>query len=330
MVQHYLHIASIDFFHHYYGADKFNGLTINWTNETSTLMENLQILVKPGFGGISILCSDIELLRDEQAIILLRISPKDPEFFIYTDFGQEFSPKTEIFFFTNGGDNNSPNTLQHGEYVSKEDCIDIINRETVKEITSKINDKAYQVWEDQEPVLELRHFSGLINDTSEKVFYVEKNNKKEAFYKPRAGMEKKPFGLIALEVHQLYAAYMKTEQLANLQIRFKNRETIWKYILADKVFEKFSELSITDTQENGIRFKEGEFEINADWKVKCFESETEIPFRLDLTRHFQVLEKSKEGKEKDKLIFKQLPEAKPDQLHRNADNIGVLYSHIFI
>lgn len=330
MNQQYHHIFNIDFFHNYYGGDKFNGFTVNWTSETASLMDNLQVMVKPGFGGISILCSDIELLSSEDSTIFLRISPKDPLFFNYTDFGQEFSPKAGIFLFSNDKGINKNGVMHQEDYVSTKDCIKVINREVVQEIASKFNDSDFQVWEGIEPVLELRHFTGLMSEISEKVFFIEKNKNRQAFYKPRGGMEKKPFGLIALNVFDIYSAYKQSEKMASFEIKFKNRKTVWKYILTGKVYEKFTDLSIMDTQENGVSFKEGEFEIRHDWKVKCFESETEIPFRIDLNRRFQVLEKSKEGRQNGKLIHKQLPEAKPDQLYLNGDNTGIFYSHIYI
>ena len=143
-------------------------------------------------------------------------------------------------------------------------------------------------------------------------------------------MEKAPFGIVSLEPDRLYQAFRDSGSPSSLKVQFKTRKTFWKYILSDKMFDKFSRLMVIDSQNKDIRFKEGEFEIQPAWKVRSFDSETAIPFNADFSPKFQLVEKAKDEHQPAKVIYKQLPKASPEQLFLPPATKEVLFSHIFI
>ena len=329
MDQRFFHIASIRFFHEYSGIGLFDGFMITRSSKMVKLMNNLQLVLKPFFGGFHLLSSDPDLLKGEQEPLLIRIFPKDPLFFNFTDFGQEFRPNSKVFYFSDRSMGSSE-TLHSGDFASLEDGLAVLNQQMLQDFLPGIFRGEISIRDAGSNALVSGDFTRYFLEKGESVFYLENREVTLGYYRINQGMEKAPFGMVSLEPDKLLEAFQISGNPLSLQIRFRTRKTFWKYILSDRVFDKFSSLSVIDSQNREILFKEGEFEIQPSWKVRSFESEVEIPFNADFNPRFQLVEKSKDDKQAGKVIYKQLPKASPEQLFRPPSNKEVLFSHIFI
>ena len=330
MNQNFFHIASINFHHDYSGKDLFEGFSVSWAPENSRRLANLQLLIKPFAGGIHLLGSDPELLRGETEPLLLRLHPTDPLFFNFTDFGQEVKPNSKVFLFSNSAKSKSADYLHSGDFVTIEDSLDSASQRTIDELLTQLTGGKASLRDARGEELVPGDYARYFLEKGESVFYVSNDSGTTGFYRRSSGMERTPFGIISLDLDHLYHANRGAGETLNLQIRFRSRRTFWKYILSDRVFDKFSRLSVIDALNNEIVFKEEEFEIQPAWKVRSFLSEVEIPFNADFNPRFQLIERSKEENQAGKVVFKQLPKASPEQLFQRSSNTEISYSHIFI
>lgn len=330
MNQDFSHIASINFRHDYSGKGLFEGFSVSWAPEISRRLANLQLLIKPFAGGIHVLSSDPELLRGETEPLLFRLYPTDPLFFNFTDFGQEVRPNSKVFFFSNSTKSKSADYLHSGDFVTLEESLDSASQRTIDELLKQLSGGNASLWDARGEKLVPGDYARYFLEKGESVFYVSNGSGTTGFYRRGSAMERTPFGIISLEPNQLYHAYRGAGETLSLQIRFRSRRTFWKYILSDRVFDKFTRLSVIDAQNNEIVFKEEEFEIQPAWKVRSFLSEVEIPFNVDFNPRFQLIERSKEESQAGKVVYKQLPKASPEQLFQRSSNIEISYSHIFI
>ncbi|HSF52552.1 MAG TPA: hypothetical protein VLA71_02315 [Algoriphagus sp.] len=330
MDQQFFHVASVNFFHEYNGNGRYDGFLTAMSTETRQRLNNLRLLVKPFFGGFHLVSSDPELLSDEQDPILIRLVAKDPLFYNFTDLGQEFRPNSKVFYFSDLNTDQNSGSLHLKDFVTVADSLLVLNQALLKDFLPSLNSGEFKLRDPGNPAVLPRDYTRYFQENGESVFFLENGMGTRGYYKSSQGMEKVPFGVVSLHPDKLYRRIRISGSMLPLQVRFKTRKTIWKYILSDKVFDKFSNLSVIDAQNREISFKEGEFEIQPAWKVRSFESEVEIPFNADFNPRFQLVEKSKDENQAGKVIYKQLPKASPEQLHPLPTNKEVLYSHIFI
>ncbi len=330
MRQQFYHIASIGFHHEYRGDGFFGGLSVTWSTDSKKGMDNLEVLVKPFTGGINVFCSDPELLKEERESIVLRLSPADPYFFNFTDLGSEHKPNTRVFVFSDQGLEPPKSTLHSGEFATAVDSLEILSQKVLGQLLPRLNDGViflYDSWGNQMPI---RDYARYFTESGELVFYAGDEQKRVGYFKPSQAMERPPFGIICLMPHILYERFRLKGEATSYRVRFRARRTYWKYILSDKTLDKFSRLSVIDIQKKEIHFKEGEFEIQPEWKVRSFESDVEIPFNADYDARFQLIERSRDENQAGKVIYRHLPQASPEQLYPLPTNTDILFSHIFI
>ncbi|WP_439490146.1 hypothetical protein [Algoriphagus sp.] len=326
----FTHIASVDFSHEYYAPLSFDGFSCVWESGSRLKASNLQLLLKAFSGGFSLYSSDPELLSDEESHLFVRIFIKDPLFYNFTDLEGEFRPDSKVLLFRNTGEATGSKRLHSGEFVSIADSLEVLNAKNMEELRSEIN----------ADTVSIRDFSGMeisqdkafqfIMDREERIFFVSEGNQVKGYYKRSDPLEKLPFGLVSFHCGQLYKNYSDFRQATAASVRFQTRSTIWKYILADKVYEKFPQLKIIDSQNKEVNFKESEFEVPPDWKVRSFESEVKLPFTSHSNSGFQLVETPKEGSQAMRIVVKQLPKGNPDGLYRLPANDDGLFTHIFI
>lgn len=331
MDQRFFHLASIRFYHEYAGEGLFDGLSVAWSRESALRLGNLQLLLKPFVGGVHILGTDPGLLEREDGPILLRISLADRLFYNYTDLGQEIRPGAQLLFFSNQKTDTSGGSLGREESASAADTLTVVSQAVIKVLLAQLGAGEVLLLDESGNRLPQMDFRRFFGKKGESVFYtVDQSGKRKGFYKPASAMERTPFGLLAVMPDSLCRAYRTLGNTVPYQVRFRTRRTFWKYILSDRTLDKFSRLSVIDAQNKEIRFKEGEFEIQPEWKVRSFESEVEIPLSAESNVRFQLIDRAIDDRQAGKVVCKQLPKASPEQLYQLPTDKQFSYSHIFI
>lgn len=331
MSEQFFHIASVRFCHEYVGGEVLEGISVRSAGDVAQRLRNLRLLLKPFAGGVHILSADPELLRGEEGTVGLRIELADRFFYNYTDLGGELRPGRQLLFFSNKKAEQSGGNLAGQEFGSSADGLDILNQAVVKDLFAKLSKGEIKLVDSEGTGVLLADFGRFVSELGEKVFYaLAETGEKRGYYKPLGAMDRPPFGLVSLDFDGLYQAYRALGGTVYYQVRFKSRRTFWKYILSDKALDKFSSLAVVDPQSTQIQFREGEFEMQADWRVRSFESEVEIPYQADFNARFQLVERPQSGNRAGKVIYKQLPKASPEQLYQFPNDKQVSYSHIFI
>jgi hypothetical protein len=311
MIQQFFHIASISFHHEYSGNEPFEGLKI-------------------GPGGVYLLSSDPDLLSGESEPITLRLYASDPLFFNYTDLGREVRPHRDVLFFSNHNKNQGKGKLDSGDFAFDEGCLRVINQDLMRELLPALQRGDASLFDVFEEKPSIQDYTRFFVESGEAVFYVDQNGERFGLYQTGKAMDRSPTGVISLVPDRLHQTYLKQEKTVPFAIRFRSRRTYWKYILSDKLFDRFPSLAVIDAQNREVRFREGEFEIQPAWKVRSFESVEELPFTSELNRRFQLIEPPNNRSRAGKVLFKQLPKASPDQLHHLPSDTRILFSHIFI
>lgn len=293
-------------------------------------MDNLQLLLKMVPGGAHLLSADPSLLSGEVEPLSLKLFSTDPLFFNYTDLGREIRPQEEVLFFSNHGKNLGKDTLYSTAFASAKGSLRVINQGVLRGLLPALAAKEFSLYDESDTALGSQDASRLLASSGEAIFYAEKEGKREGLYHTGKAMDRPPTGVISLMPDLLHQSYTSQNHPVTFSVCFKSRKTVWKYILSDKSLDKFSNLAVVDAYNREVRFKEGEFEIQPSWKVRSFESEELLPFTNEISRRFQLIESPNDSTRAGKVLFKQLPKAKPEHLYQQLSNNQIVYSHIFI
>lgn len=330
MNQHFTHIASVIFDHEYLETELFDGFSIGLSDESKQVLSNLKVLIKPFEGGFNILCEEPELCLGESNAILIQIKLKTPLFYNYTDLGKHVRPNYTVFYFDLPNPTERADTLHHQDFVSDEDALGVLNQRNLEDINSKITVGENWIQDHFGNIISPNELTRYFLQSGEAILTVKEGKSATSYYKVAETLGKPPFAIISINMDTLVLKFQEHGTANPFQIRFKARKTIWKYILSDKVFDKFSRLTVVDLHQNNIQFTEKEFEIQSSRKVRSFESSEAIPYRASSKSRFQLIEKSMDERQAGRVIYKQLPDAKPEQLHHFQNNPDLTYSHIFI
>jgi len=330
MGEQFFRIATINFSHEYSGDLPLEGFSIAWDPDSCSIANNLQLLTKPIPGGFSIFSSDPELLHGEDSGLLIRIFIKNQFFYNFTYFGAEFRPDSKVFLFSDATASLGSNRLHPGEFVSVTDALEKFNPRTLNELVSRVERKMAFLRDFQHKEILAKDALRFLSDKEQTVFYVRDGIREQGYYKIPHQLESPPFGLISLNCNKMYQDYKDARGATSSYVRFQTRNTIWRYILADKVYEKFPQLMIVDSQSRSVNFRESEFEIQPAYKVRSFESEESLPMTVNSSSRFQLVETPKEGSQVMKVVIKQLPKASPEGLYPLGSQDEVFFSNIFI
>ncbi|WP_297338275.1 hypothetical protein [Algoriphagus sp.] len=326
MNQQFFHIATLGFSHEYTGDSYYDGFSFAPTAETKILAKNLNLILKPTVGGIAVFSGDPELLAEEERELNLDLFSTNPLFYNFTDFGREFRPDMHVFFFAL---QEGKQLLHAGDTVSVNNSLTVLRREAFQDLLTKVQQDKIQLLDREELEIPSNQVHRFLADPEARVFYGIEKGERKGFFKPSTKMEKTPFARMILSCSQLHKGFIQTQTPSLYSVRFKTKQTRWKYILSDKAYDKFNDLKIIDAQNSDIHFRETEFEIQDSWKVRSFESEAVLPFQVDGWPKFQLVEQSNGG-QVFKVVIKQLPKASPEGLSRSTINDDVLVTHIFI
>ncbi len=322
MLQEFIHIATVRFYHDYFGDRPFDSVTVSLAPSSGSRLVNLGWVIKGFRGGFHLITSDLESLKGEKDPILLHLNLKDSLFYNYTEIGRS-DYLDKVFFFSNHS-GSAKGKLHKKDKVSGSDLIKVNHRgwrTDVKykgSVRSLAGDKIGELPgdlnfpEDEESVIQFH------NDSTE-----------ENIYCKDAGSFRVPFGVMAL-YPQVLAADFSDGGLIVYTITFSAKETVWKYILSDKVYDKFKQLAVVDAGSKTCVFTAGEFDISDNHTVRCFESDSKIPLHAVENPRFQLVEKPVGDQRMGRVVVRQLPKAIPDHLYPAAENPDILYSHIFI
>lgn len=329
MDSRFFHIAQIDFRHEFSGSDPFEGFSWSLSQDSILTAQNLGLLCKSIPGGIVVLSSSPELLIENNELIQFKIFPSDPLFFNFTDMGEDFRPNSKVLFFEATTDTSDSFIVHKGEFASVADSLNLFRASSLPDLLLKLGSGELSLLDSEGNQIIENQLKGFFSEPKESVFFVIDHGQRQGFFKPSIKMEKVPFGIFQISLKQLVDSYSKSKRKSSFLIQFKSRKTVWKYILSDKIYDRFSNLKVLDAQNQDFRFKESEFEINPSWKVRCFESEVALPFQNTGLPKFQLVEPDSNGQVL-KVIAKQLPKATPESLGRDDKENKLLVSNIFI
>ncbi|WP_026948147.1 hypothetical protein [Algoriphagus marincola] len=330
MNQQFFHIATINSFHEYRGEGPFDGLSFSLRSDRINLAKNLRLVFKSFPGGIHILSAEPDFLKNEEEKLIIEVIPSSPFFYNFTEFGEEFRPDLRVFHFSIGSRLDGKTSLHGGDFVSSTDAVEVISRKLLRDLPSRIQQGKVRLFDFENEEIDINNFNRFFLSGQADLFYLkEEQGEKQLFYKPAPSMNRNPFGILSIDCGQLYQNYISSDRPFNYSIHFKAKKTIWRYILSDKVYDNFNQLSVIDTQNSNFQFIESEFEIQVDRKVKSFETETPLPLLESVLPKFQLVERVNGGQAL-KVVIKQLPKASPEVLHRKAPNDDTIVSHIFI
>lgn len=323
MNQSFTHIATFRFVHEFMDPEVADLFTVQLSGDSRRLLSNLQLLIKPFNGGFHLLCSDLELLQDEQSLLMIRLFLKDPYFYNYTDLGGGGRPDLKVFHFSNADKSFLSGRLFSGDYVTIKDSLDLIGSAALAPDL-----ESFEI--DFLDPTESGDLNTIISSQKESVFFTKNQNDKRGYYFSGSLLEKKAFGIVSLVIGNLYNDFIENEDVLEFEINFKTLQSHWKYILSDPVYDKFSNLSVVDLKGNEIQFQIGDFEIQPNKIVRSFESRSLIPLKSINQARFQLIDKPSEPNQSEKVVIKALPSATPNQLFMTPSKPDIFFSHIFI
>jgi len=322
------HILDISLTHQYFKNGLFKTIQFSLSDSTPKILRDLNIVLKPFSGGISVLASNTESLlssESDDSPITLYINCSDPYYINYTEM-PGFNPSDSILYFNNL---NHSSSLHDGEFVGSENVIQLCSGKIT--IPSDSQDKNYTFKNASGSKISDENIKKtnspnefFISDYQEGLICVYENNDKihEVYFNPKM-VWKKPIGVLEIFPSKIGGLEAKLKQ--NYTVNFNNRKTIWKYFLVSTIFQRFNKLKIGNGKNGSFFGPPKEIEVGGN-KALVFQSLKEIP----LLEYSEVQLKLTNGEDSSDVI-KILPRATPDQLFQNLEESQKsFFSHIYI
>ncbi len=337
MEQAYQYLLSVEFRHEYFKDGQFKSIQVSFDEETTRLIKNLDIILKPFPGGVHFLALNPELLNDTTLNTPIRIflACNDPYYINYSEL-PEYSPSDTVMYFNNLV--SLPNTeetvrrLHHKDFVGENNFAQLsLGKLAISNFDSaKVyhfedvfgNDVSEYIRPSQN---ELNGF--LISNRSQGIIRVFANGQEEerVYYYPKSVWEK-PLGIVELYLETLFEQYDQNEKQTYI-LNFQTRKTIWKYFLVDPVYQQFEKLEIIKGNDERSFYPPIEQEVSGH-NALVFVSKEPLPL-LEYSSDVPLkLINGEEGTSID--VIKHLPWASPEQLFRVDENNTDMYSHIYL
>ena len=338
MQQLFKHILDITLKHGYFKDEIFRSIHLTPTDDTLMLLRNLEIVLKPFSGGISLFAANTEVFKTidvDLAAIRLYLYCNDPYYINYTDYNYKeparHSLLNTIVYFNNL---RNSSLLNKNEFVSEEDVVPL----SFGKITIPEDDvtKTFVFKDSRGQLISGQHFRSvqsdqniefMISNLPEGLISIFEGNRQisEVYYVPTS-VWKKPIGIVEIYIANLYDQHITTEKVDYI-IQFKNRHTIWKYFLVDPTYQKFKKLHIIKGKNERIFGSPIEEDISGN-KAWVFMSNEKLPL-LEYADAPLKLVNGDEINSPD--ILNPLPWASPEQLFQeNNNNTESMYSHIYL
>lgn len=342
MLQNYFHILTFQFNHMYFNDKLFKSVEITCDEETTKLLRNLDLIIKPFSGGFNLLTSNPELLKTTSTANPIRfyINCKDPEYINYTEL-PNYKISGNLLYFNNqtigAPANNNRLLLHYGEFVGNNDIVAVCqgyitmpqydSTKTYRFSDASGNEIADQSIMQAKPdsdVFNISHLpQGLIR-------YGDGSTELGRTYYNPATIWKKPLGILEIFTDSLLSQFEKNGTVA-YAVNFNNRKTTWKYFLVNPIYQKFNNLSIINKVKEQAFIGPQKQQVHLIPDVLVFESKNEIPLAELSDDNFQLVENFDTGTRSGKIILKNLVKATPAQLFVDELQSGKkTYSHIYI
>jgi hypothetical protein len=349
MNQMYHHIATISCIHPYFKDGSFRSIGFSASKDSSKLLHDLGVLIKPFPGGVHLLSAYPELLiiENNKNSIIFYLSCSDPYFINFTHLPDNYSPSKDVFYFNNLSTHISTfkktYALQNSEFVDENDLshlsngtFEILDFDPTNTYTfhDAANNEIFK-----EHIIETFLNSGryVITGLPEGLIAVKLENKviQNVYYYPNA-VWTKPLIIIELFTDTLYEHYKRNEK-ANYVVHYNNRSTIWKYFLTNPKFENFEDLCIINKKKVKVFGTPEKYVLSNNKQALVFSSDNEIPFQEYTDEYFLLVDKyvlnpNNENKIEYEEVINNLVKASPEQLisEKNQNEKITYYSHIYI
>lgn len=339
MSQAFNHILTFLFKHRYFSENLFKSVEITFGEETSKLLRNLDIIIKPFPGGLHMLASNPNLFEYANEIpVRLYLNSKDPLFINYTEL-PDFNPAGNLLYFNNLSVNTNSDSLSlhSNEFAGQNE---VVGLSTGKIMAPKFEQGLKYRFTDvlgntvpSQNLIQSANSPGefMLNNMTEGLIRVKPENEPEfkLYYNPKT-VWRKPLGIIEIFPDTLFKHY-NVKGKVDYNLNFNNRKTIWKYFLVGPVYQKFENLSIINKSKEQVFNALETQQINENHQAVVFESKSRLPISEHSEDSFQLVEDFDPELKYGKVILKNLPNASSELIYRDeAKSNETIYSHIYI
>jgi hypothetical protein len=325
--QVFQHIATVSLQHEFFPESGFSGFEISVSPKSERRFLNLQFHLKRYKTGFYIFSSLPELAVNEISPIHFHINFKDSFFWNYTDLNSTLK-LNQILFLDNSVDESSPYFMGLNTTFTSSQFI-LLDRDELKIVSKEVSGD-----------LQIENASGELFSFPEALGYgpgffeeglfsIVSKNESLPFYYLKGNSFKNPDMVLSLSPDKLYHETLKKKPI-HYSLQFTAKKTFWKYILVDKIYENFQELSVIDLANTDVVFSKSEVQISPNIKAPCFVSNKALSFCGEDNRRFQLVDQSNTTSKKRKIILKTLPLATAAMLQATENESEFDSSHIYI
>ncbi|MBN3582477.1 hypothetical protein JYB64_08755 [Algoriphagus aestuarii] len=328
MNQSFVHIASVNFEHSYFPQSGFSNFDLVISGSSKRRLNNLRLLFKRQSNGFNILSEDIDFLKSEKKPLIFQVFFTDPYFWNYSDL--EYSKtKGDLIHLSNTGGQLDSSTLHQDSFVSEKDYVSVFDSGRLVSYLKTLESELQIESEEEVVTITKEELNTQSFHLDEGVYKFSSGDQRiTIYYDPEAGF-KKPDAIVSLNPDELFQNYSQSGKL-NYSIRFKNRSTIWRYILADSIYSNFSSLEVLDSGTKELGFFGSEVQVSPSLKIPCLQSKSSIPLNKDFQPRFQLVDQYNPEIRSGKIIIKTLPIPDAKMIQMEGPNKDILYSDIFI
>jgi len=351
----YSHLLTMVFKHEYFEDGFFRSLELSYAQDTLKIMRGLDVIVKPFKGGFHLLSAKPELLalNSDHDPLQFYLSCKDPYYINYTVL-PTYSPASSLLYFNNLDpvrvnveDDASVFRLHSEGHVNEKGMLRLTHGQFK---IKQFNPTSYYVFKDalnedipDQSIAMTGPDTGqmVISDMPEGVVRVFDGDTlvDSVYYYPKT-VWKKPLGTIEIFTKTLSQHCQITKNgeedkidfiKADYSINFYNRETIWKYFLISKEYQKFNDLTIINSAREQIFEAEKE-----DAETLVLTSKQTLPLKEHPSDTFQLVNNFQPNQRSETVVLKHLVKPSPEQLYRDDKGTEAtkqdetLYSHIYL
>ena len=323
-------MASVLYRHGYFYGRGCRSFQLSIPSATEVRLRNLNAVVKPFSSGFYLLSSTPDLFKEEWSPLPFHLSLADPFFWNYTDFPITDPGNTALYFnnLTTDQSNQDGLSLHASAFAGKDSLLDI-----------HAGQLPFKIFGGREKII-VRDVKGeILAKTTGPIhgfkpdydgyYLLEGEELSKTCYYFSNAVFRKPLGIIELFPALIYDSKADSEAPA-YNLTFRERETRWRYLLADPFYAKYNNLIILDTKKKEPVFEEKELYLDGIGKIRCLESLEGQPFTNYYSGHLLLMDNTGPNHRTGNIVIKNLPGASPAMLYQDKASPETYYSHIFI
>jgi len=342
MRQTFSHLLTIQLKHRYFRDGLFRPIEFNFNEDTSKLINDLGIIIKPFIGGFNLLATDPELLDSVPDIkpLQFHIFCKDPLYINYTQL-PSYQLTEKILYFNNlnllPDSNNKEFKLNQDEFADQHEIIQVTNgriniSESTPDMQFHFTDAAgIEIASQCIKQSDLNSNEFIASNLPQGLIKIFTNDRElpPVYYYP-SKIWQKPMGILELFPGKLFSHYKENGKV-DYSIHFANRKTIWKYFLVSSMYQKYNNLTIINKGKEQIFNTPQKQQVYKNPDAWVIESKIQIPLSELSEEAYQLVDNYDPSNLKGNYIHKNLVKPTPEQLHFNGTNSGEpAYSHIYL